>query len=319
MMGEIHENIGVFHKFNDAFTFDLVAGEPLAARVEPERLFRGASSAAVFELANRLPSEGRVSVKLGPAPLVTITPAQFELALPAGGVARQTVNLEVGAGAHIGEIRIPYEVTAEDARYASKGTVAFSVGDPVPRLGLSRVQTPPVIDGTLDDAAWQGAPLIPELRKVQGGGEASQKTAVWAAYDDAGIYVAFRCLEAKMDKVVAQHKDRGAPLYQDDDVELFIDPPGMEGPFQFAVNSLGAQSDNFGNKADWRAAATRGEAQWCVEMHIPFSALGSARERLGLPWDMQFGRQEKPFGETTSWTPGPAFIHRESMGQILFQ
>jgi len=34
---------------------------------------------------------------------------------------------------------------------------------------------------------------------------------------------------------------------------------------------------------------------------------------------MQFGRQEKPKGETTSWTPGSAFIVRESIGEVTFE
>jgi hypothetical protein len=34
---------------------------------------------------------------------------------------------------------------------------------------------------------------------------------------------------------------------------------------------------------------------------------------------MQFGRQQKAKGETTSWTKGASFIQKEGFGEIVFQ
>lgn len=105
-------------------------------------------------------------------------------------------------------------------------------------------------------------------------------------------------------------------------MELFILPPETQRVYQFAINPLGTRSDNFGNKADWRAAAQRGDKDWTVEVFIPYSALGlSQPPGAGTPLGMQFGRQRprKANRETTSWTPGQAFISKEGFGEIVFE
>ncbi len=297
--------------------FDLATGRPLQVTARPERLFRGESRDVVVRLTGHLDTEGQVTVKLGPAGLIAIEPAQFTVTVPAGETVEHAVTLNVQPATRIGEQRVPYQVTSEDARFNTSGTLSFSVGDPVPRVTVPRIDAAPVIDGTLDEAVWQRDPLIPELRKLVGGAEATEKTAVWAAHDGDNLYIAFRCAESRMDKVVAKYTDRGSPLYQDDDVEVFVSPAGASRTYQFAVNSLGTQSDNFGNGANWRAAAQRGEPEWTVELVIPISVLDTEIGRL--PWGMQFGRQQKPLGETTSWTPGTAFIVKESMGEVDFE
>jgi hypothetical protein len=113
-------------------------------------------------------------------------------------------------------------------------------------------------------------------------------------------------------------------------VELFISVPSKvqnglltvdtTKVYQFAINANGAQSDNFGNKADWKCAARKGEREWAVEVFIPYEAIGaSGPPAAGLAWGMQFGRQQKARGETTSWTKGPSFIQKEGFGEIVFQ
>jgi hypothetical protein len=139
-------------------------------------------------------------------------------------------------------------------------------------------------------------------------------------YDDRGLYVAMRCSESQMSQLVAKFTERGSPLYQDDDVEVFILPPGAPRSFQFTVNALGTRSDNFGNNTDWLAAAQRLPAAWTVEVFIPYSALGLNKPpRPGLAWPLQFGRQQKAKGETTSWTPAPWFDAPDRFGEIVFE
>jgi len=113
-------------------------------------------------------------------------------------------------------------------------------------------------------------------------------------------------------------------------VELFISVPSkvQDGlltvdttkVYQFAINANGAQSDNFGNKTDWKAAAQKGERDWTVEVFIPYAAIGvTGPPSPGLPWGMQFGRQQKAKGETTSWTKGQSFIQKDGFGEIVFE
>jgi len=298
---------------------DLAVGRPLEATATPARLFRGASRDVVMQVHNSLATAGEVKVKLVLPKLITADPAEFSLSLPAKGSAEQRISLQLDTAVAIGQHRLPYEVSSADARFNTSGTLPFTVGDPVPEVTLRKLQAAPTVDGKLDDAAWQGEPLIPGLRRLSGGGEASQKTTVWAGHDGVGLYIAFDCRESQMDKLVAKYTDRGSPLYLEDDVEVFISPAGASRAYQFAVNPLGTQSDNFGNSADWKAAAQRDDTGWSVEMYIPFGALGDDGKPRDLPWGMQFGRQEKPSGEVTSWTPGSAFIVRESMGEVKLE
>jgi hypothetical protein len=234
----------------------------------------------------------------------------------------QPATLAFDQAVAMGDLRIPYAVTSADARFNMKGSFDLLVSDPVPQLGIKRTPAPPAIDGKLDDPVWQTAPLIPELRLLAGGGPATQKTAVWAAYDDKGLYVALRCGESRMDEVIAKFTDRGSPLYQEDDVELFILPADTQRVYQFAINPLGTRSDNSGNKADWLAAAQRGEKEWTVEVFIPYGVIGLSRPpAAGVPWGMQFGRQRPRTGnrETTSWTAGTSFISKQGFGEILVE
>jgi hypothetical protein len=308
--------------FTVAVPVDVQVGTPLAVSVAPTRVFRGMERKIKVTVTSSLPENAKLTLQLKVPAKVKAAPDSIAFEIPGKGASEQPLTMVFDKNVTIGDLRIPYTVTSSDARFNVKGSFALLVGDPVPQLSIKRVPTPPHIDGKLDDPVWQSPPLIPELRLLANGGPATEKTAVWAAYDDNGLYVAMRCAESRMDEIVAKFVDRGSPLYQEDDVELFILPQGTQRVYQFAINPLGTRSDNFGDKADWKAAAQRGENEWTVEVFIPYSVMGlSQPPAAGLPWGMQFGRQRphKPNRETTSWTPGQAFISKEGFGEILFE
>jgi hypothetical protein len=175
------------------------------------------------------------------------------------------------------------------------------------------------VDGRLDEPAWQSPPTIAQLGLYRDGKPPSEQTQVWITYDDVGLYVAYRCAESRMSAIKAELTARGAPLYRDDDVEFFLLPPGAKAPLQFAVNPLGAQSDNFGNDKPWQAAAQKGDAGWTVEAFIPYTVLGMAGPPApGFVLPAQFGRQEKPKEETTSWSQCSAFIDADRFGDLVW-
>src|SRR5215210_1896040 len=55
---------------------------------------------------------------------------------------------------------------------------------------ISRIETPVVVDGRLDDAAWAGAAVLSGFVQTQPGDNAapSYPTTVRVAWDDAGLY-----------------------------------------------------------------------------------------------------------------------------------
>ena len=65
-------------------------------------------------------------------------------------------------------------------------------------VALVRTETPPKIDGVLDDAVWQAATPWSEFKtaKPDYGKPVSEKTEVFLAYDRERIYVAFNCLDS---------------------------------------------------------------------------------------------------------------------------
>ena len=65
-----------------------------------------------------------------------------------------------------------------------------------PELRATRVAQPPVVDGLLDDAAWQSSQLpTGEFLSYNPlhGASIPQTTSVWFAYDADYLYVAFKC------------------------------------------------------------------------------------------------------------------------------
>jgi len=300
-----------------AVLYDVVLTKPIAIAPAPTRVFRGEERRVMLTVTGQWPAD--VTLALTPPAGVEAEPAEVPLRVGAEAVEADVV-LRLTDAVHLGGLTVPWRTSSDDARYHLSGELHLSVSEPVPSVTIERTGAAPTIDGDLADAVWQREPDIPALGILANGDPATEPTQVWLAYDDGAFYVAYRCSESQMNKLVAQHGERGAPLYQDDDVEVFIEPPGAPAVRQFAVNALGTISDNFGNAAPWRAGAKQYQDRWAVEIVIPWSVLGvDGAPAAGDSWGMQFGRQQKPSGETTSWTPGRAFNAPEGFGLVVFQ
>jgi len=295
---------------------DVVLTKPIAITAAPTRVFRGDERRIDLSVAGQAPAQ--VTVALKPPAGVTADPAEFTLQVGEEPVT-QPVTLTLAQTVTLGSMTVGWQATSDDARYNVSGEFKLAVAEPVPSIVISRTPAP-TIDGDLGDAAWQREPDVPAFGILANGDPASEATAAWLAYDDEALYIAFRCGESQMAKLVAKHQERGAPLYRDDDVEVFIMPPDATRALQFAVNALGTISDSFGNEAPWSAAAKQYEDRWTVEMRIPWVVLGMAgAPGAGSSLDMQLGRQEKPKSETTSWTPGRAFNVPAGFGLVVFE
>ncbi len=305
--------------FTIALPMDVTAAAALGVSALPQRVFRGEESQVNLTVTNRLKEAGTVTLKFSPPAKTEVEPSELTLKLGAERREERLVTMRLAENARLGELNIAYEISSENAKFNMQGRITLKVTDPVPRVSVKRAPAKPEIDGNLTEEVWQGAPTIPELRLLANGGPATEKTAVWVAYDNEGLYLAFKCAETQMDKLKATFTERGDPLYRDDDVEIFVLPPGAPSAFQLAINALGTISDNFGNKAGWVAGAQRLADAWTVEVFIPYEAVGvSEAPRQGSSWALQLGRQQKAKAETTSWTPGRAFNVPEGFGEIVF-
>jgi hypothetical protein len=175
-----------------------------------------------------------------------------------------------------------------------------------------RATTAPVIDGTLDDAVWQG----PELPTGAWGsynplhGEAiPQQTHVWMAYDDRFLYVAFRCDDPEAAKIKSSITRRDN-IWSDDWVGLSLDALGTgQVAYHMMVNPSGVQPTCCRPTRAARthrptgcgtAPAASAPPGYTVEIRLPLQSIrfkGGDVARMGV----LFWRRVSRTGYSVSW------------------
>jgi uncharacterized protein DUF5916/cellulose/xylan binding protein with CBM9 domain len=167
-------------------------------------------------------------------------------------------------------------------------------GEPV--VLAARAATPISVDGRIDEAEWNHAPLAPPFlqREPAFGAPATEATELRFLYDDGALYVAARLHDSEPGRIVRQLSRRDE-VADADSFSLFLDPhhdhlTGVE----FQVSAGGVQrdaviyDDNFESDswdAVWESAVTVDAQGWVVEMRIPFSQLRfppAARHTWGI-------------------------------------
>ncbi len=188
-------------------------------------------------------------------------------------------------------------VAAIAALLAAPARAVPTHADSVPPLRAQRLTAPVVIDGVLDDAAWQAPPTLRTL--TQGGAFEGQtpreSTWVWLAYDDDALVVAARCWDAHPDSMVVRLVRRDTDTMVDY-FEILLDPfHDHRSGYYFAISAMGVLYDAIGFNDGWwdntwdgvwsgrsrrqrvpadGAGMAGGEGTgWTTEMRIPFSQL----------------------------------------------
>jgi hypothetical protein len=201
--------------------------------------------------------------------------------------------------------RLAYFADCFDDFFQEYAAVMEGAGQRI--LEAQKVDANPTVDGNLDDAVWAkavpatlvGAHVYPVKRAGSQDIECKYPTAVRAVYTLDGITFGFRMTEpdpANLKRVVRTNDH--ALTWQDDCVEIFLDPTGknLGRFFQFVINSGGSVQDARDGKFDWNAeglktAVRLGQDHWSVEVFIPFKTLGDqVRGGTGVVWFGQFSR-----------------------------
>ena len=184
-----------------------------------------------------------------------------------------------------------------------------------------------------DAAAWRKLEAQP-LRETMTGGMPSQATTVRVGWSAEELRVLFHCEDAH---IFATRTQRDAPLWEEEVVEVFVDPIGdLAAYFEIEVNPLNAVLDlvlrrnrsGFVSNVAWncdglRTAAQRTATAWTAELAIPFRSLVAEPPHLGSQWRANFLRIDRPPGvarELTAWSPtGRSHFHvPERFGVIEF-
>jgi hypothetical protein len=156
-------------------------------------------------------------------------------------------------------------------------------GSSLPAINAIRVYDEISVDGYLDESAWQGEAYTALVQKEPAeGAEPSERTEIWIAYNDEGIFVAAKCYYADSSTCTGGIGRRDETV-QSDRFWFWIDPNRSgHSAFGFAVNPDGSIIDGksyqdiyWDDSWDgvWEASAKKHKDHWAVEMFIPFTQL----------------------------------------------
>jgi hypothetical protein len=150
----------------------------------------------------------------------------------------------------------------------------------------TRISTPLVIDGQLDESVYTQVKPITEYvqQDPHEGAPVSERTESWVLYDDRNIYVACRCLDEHPERMVANEMRRDSTnLRQNDNFAVELDTfHDKRNGFLFYVTPVGGMWDSMttderSNNGDWNtvweAKARRTPDGWIAEIAIPFKSL----------------------------------------------
>ena len=104
----------------------------------------------------------------------------------------------------------------------------------IPHYTACKITDTLTIDGKLDEIIWENASRSNRFTDLISGAATYLDTRAAVLWDDQNLYVGYWIEEPV---VTAKHKQRDAPIYQDNDVELFI--AGRDGYYEFEINSFG--------------------------------------------------------------------------------
>lgn len=153
------------------------------------------------------------------------------------------------------------------------------------QLESLRVAAPPVIDGKLQDEAWQGAAKAADFRTLGGKALSKSKTEVMTCWDTDKLYIAYICHEPRMELLAANYPGYQGPFSWGagtDELELFIQPfLDLPAYFHFASSAAGELYHRFSAapKTDqqyrWnvQVKTVRLKDRWQAELAIPFTEL----------------------------------------------
>ena len=205
------------------------------------------------------------------------------------------------------------------------------------KLEVYRAEDPIKVDGKLDEKTWATAKETTMVDPVSGG-KMFPKTAFKAAWDEENLYVAFM---AEDDQLECTFSKRDDPLYDQDAVEVFLDPDGdQKNYFEFEVSPSGLifdsklaeyrKNDNAWNGAMVAKVVADGtmnkaedvDKSWTAEIAIPLKDLGVQSVKAGDKWRANFFRLDtaKAGRKAFAWSAprNNDFHNLDKFGTLVF-
>ncbi len=181
-------------------------------------------------------------------------------------------------------------------------------------LAAEKIEAKLLIDGKLDDEAWQSAPVAQDFVMLNpGNGEPEPyglRSRVKILYSDEAIYVGAMLYDSKPDSILTQLTQRDDYDQNNDWFGVFINPynDGLS-DFNFYVTAAGVQADSRtteeGEDANWNtvweSAVQMQDSGWVCEIRIPYMALRFP-EVQRKDWGLNMVRNIRRNRQQYSWS-----------------
>ena len=170
----------------------------------------------------------------------------------------------------------------------------------------------PVIDGVLNDIAWQKAFFV-EANFFDANDKKAipAATRVWLAYDDSAIYIALEAVKNGKKIVARETKDDSNVIFRDDTLGWSFNAfKTLEGHLDWWVaNPNGAKAAIFSQGkaakpewSDWVIKTGKTNKVWRVEMQVPWGLLDLPRKEGDFIFWVNFDRRDD--GRLAYWQYG---------------
>ncbi|MFL2547113.1 MAG: DUF5916 domain-containing protein [Candidatus Rariloculaceae bacterium] len=180
------------------------------------------------------------------------------------------------------------------------------------RMTISRTDTPPDLDGVLDDAVWAEIDPIEDFHQFDpiDHGEPSERTLVYLTYDDDNLYVAAKMWDREPGEIRARQLAQGGNARWDDGFAIYLDPfNNKRTGYMFQTNPNGVRTEGTFETATslnrdwegvWYVEARLDDEGWIAEMAIPFKTLNF--DPSNTDWGFTLERHIARRQESISWS-----------------
>lgn len=179
------------------------------------------------------------------------------------------------------------------------------------QIKIVYTEKPPVINGFVDDDAWNSAAVVNQLyqREPRTGEPVTEKTEFLFLYDHNNIYIGLRCFD-QPGGITAKELARDVSLGEDDRIQVIFDTflDGRNG-YWFQIGPRGSIGDaligengkDFNKSWDgiWDGKARITDQGWEAEMIIPFKTMGFKKDLD--TWGLKIIRHIKRKSESSYW------------------
>jgi hypothetical protein len=194
------------------------------------------------------------------------------------------------------------------------------------RFRAVRVETPPVLDGILDDPVWQQAEVVSDFHQTRPGDHTptSEPTELYVIYTEEALYIGARMYDSEPELIAAPTIRHGQGLPFDDRLVVILDPfnQGRAG-YRFETNLNGVRHDalyttptsfSMDWNTIWETAARTEDNAWVAEVEIPFKSLPF--DPTIETWGFNFGRGIRRRNEEMAWVSLDRNYNPTIMGEM---